>query len=157
MRIIPTSGMSLPRSHGFSLIEAVVVVSLFGIVAAFAVPRFTRLANNVRASEVVALSASLRLAAQAAHAQFLASGGRLSSTMIKGRTVILKNGYPDVGSGGIRNAVFDSDGFTSNEGASFVVFMKTDAPFAEQCSVTYNASSMASGAATVANLVTSGC
>ena len=55
MRNIPCAGASLPRNDGFSLIEGVVIVSLIGIVAAFAVSRFTRLANTARATEVVAV------------------------------------------------------------------------------------------------------
>jgi type II secretory pathway pseudopilin PulG len=62
-----------------TLIEAVVLASLVGIVTAFAVPRFTRLANGVRASEVTALGAKLRHAAQTAHAQSLAPGSHLSA------------------------------------------------------------------------------
>jgi hypothetical protein len=60
MRNIPRAGASLPRNSWLSLIEGVVIVSLIGIVAAFAVSRFTRLANTARATEVVSLSATLR-------------------------------------------------------------------------------------------------
>jgi len=73
MRSIFPAGSRPPRNHGFSLIEGVVLISLLGIVAAFGVPRFTRVANYARASEVAGLSANLRNAARAAHIQFLAS------------------------------------------------------------------------------------
>jgi len=47
-------------SKGFSLVELVVVITLVSILAAFAIPRFTRLQNDVRSSEVVALSVNPR-------------------------------------------------------------------------------------------------
>lgn len=56
-----------------------------------------------------------------------------------GETVSLKNGYPDATANGIRNAIFDSDGFTATEGAGSVTFIRADAPAGKQCSVTYRA------------------
>jgi MSHA pilin protein MshA len=157
MRCIVTASTSSARNSGFTLIEGVVLASLVGIVAAFAVPRFTRLANNVRASEVAALGANLRSASQAAHAQFLAPGAHLSAITLDGKIVTLRNGYPDVTASGIRNAIFDADGFTANEGADFVIFIRADAPSAEQCSVTYQAAAEPSSAATITRPDTSGC
>jgi MSHA pilin protein MshA len=157
MRNNIAEGISSRRSRGFSLIEAVVVISLLGIIAAFALPRFTHLANDARASEVVALSAYLQNAAQTARARFLASGSRLSSTTIEGRTVILKNGYPDSSTTGIRNALFDSDGFTANEGNDSVTFTRADAPSGAACSVTYRVAEQGSNAATITTIDTSGC
>jgi MSHA pilin protein MshA len=157
MRNIPRAGAFLPRNSGFSLIEGVVIVSLIGIVAAFAVSRFTRLANTARATEVVALSATLRKTLEAAHAQFLASGAHLSATTIEGKRVHLENGYPDTGPNGIRNAVFDSDGFSVHEGPGFVTFFRADAPTAQQCAVTYRAAPASSDTPTVDNIETSGC
>jgi hypothetical protein len=45
----------------FYAYRAVVLASLIGIVAAFAVPRFTGLRNGVRASEVTALGANFAM------------------------------------------------------------------------------------------------
>jgi MSHA pilin protein MshA len=157
MRRIITPSTSLARNSGFTLIEAVVLASLVGIVAAFAVPRFTRLANNVRASEVIALGANLRSASKAAHAQFLAPGAHLSAITLDGKTVTLRNGYPDVTASGIRNAIFDAGGFTANEGADSVIFIRADAPSSEQCSVTYQAAAEPSRAATITQPDTRGC
>jgi MSHA pilin protein MshA len=135
----------------------VVLASLIGIVAAFAVPRFTGLRNGVRASEVTALGAKLRDAAQAAHAQFLAPGSPLLGVTMGGKTVSMKNGYPDATANGIRNAIFDSDGFTAIEGAGSVTFIRADAPSGKQCSVTYRAAPEAGIAASIADPDTSGC
>ena len=157
MRRTITPSTSSSRSSGFTLIEAVVLASLVGIVAAFAVPRFTRLGSGVRASEVTALGAKLRSAAQAAHAQYLTPGSHLSSITMGGKTVTLRNGYPDATANGIRNAIFDSDGFTASEDADSVTFIRADAPSGKQCSVTYQAAPEASSAATITDPDISGC
>jgi MSHA pilin protein MshA len=156
MRNNITAGTPTLRSHGSTLVEAVVLMSLVGIVAAFSVPKFTRLGNEARTSEVQALGASLQQAAQTTHAHVVASGSHLSTIMIAGRTVNLKNGYPDAGTDGIRKAVFDSDGFTATQGDDFVTFSRADAPSVSQCSVTYRTAE-AGGAATITNIDTSGC
>jgi MSHA pilin protein MshA len=145
------------RCQGFSLIDAVVTLTLFGIVAAFAVPRFTRLANSARASEVEALGSDLRYAAQVAHSQYLSAGANRPSTTLEGKVITLRNGYPDATSTGIRQAIFDSSGFNAHANPNFVIFQKTGAPSSEQCSVTYNAAPAPTIAAAVTNIDTSGC
>jgi MSHA pilin protein MshA len=145
------------HSQGNSLVELVVVVTLLGIISSFAIPRFTHLENDVRASEVVALSANLRSAAATAHAQYLESGATLSSATMKGRTVQLANGYPDAGANGIRAVVVDPSGFTVSATATSVNYSKSDAPASAQCAVTYHASPATSSEATITDLKTSGC
>jgi type II secretory pathway pseudopilin PulG len=157
MRRTMTLSTSLSRSSGFTLIEGVVLASLVGIGASFAVPHFTRLANSARAAEVTALGANLRRAAQTAHAQFLAPGAHRSAITMGGKTVTLRNGYPDATVSGICNAVFDSDGFSASEGAGSVTFFRADAPAGEQCSVTYKAAPEASSGAIITDPEISGC
>jgi MSHA pilin protein MshA len=145
------------RSEGNSLVELVVVITLLGLLCSFAIPRFTRLENDVRASEVVALSVNLRSASAAAHTQYVESGGRLSSANVKGRTIQLKNGYPDAGPKGIRLAVPDLSDFTVSSTPTSVTYSKTGAPAAAQCAVTYRASSAVSSEPTITDLHTGGC
>jgi MSHA pilin protein MshA len=145
------------RSKRISLVEPVVVVTLLGLLCSFAIPRFTHLQNVVRASEVVALSVNLRSAAAVAHAQYLEPGARLSSAILKGRTIQLENGYPSAGPHGIRVAVADLSNFTVSSTPTSVTYSKTDAPSPAQCAVTYRASAAASGEATITDLKTSGC
>jgi type II secretory pathway pseudopilin PulG len=144
-----------PR-QGNSLVELVVVITMVGVIFSFAIPRFTRLENNVRATEVTALSVNLRSAAAAAHAQYLESGARLASATLKGRSVQLKNGYPDAGARGIGATLADLSGFTVTVTPTSVIYSKTDAPVPAQCTVTYRASAE-SGEATTGDLKTSGC
>jgi MSHA pilin protein MshA len=147
------------RSHckGISLVELVVIVTLVGILAAFAIPRFLHLENDVRASEVVALSVNLRSAAAMAHTQYLLSGSTLSAAKMEGRSVQLMNGYPDASSKGILLAIADLSDFTASATATSVTFSKIGAPVGALCAVTYHASSAASSAATTTDLRTSGC
>jgi MSHA pilin protein MshA len=146
-----------PKNLGFSLVEVVVVVTLLGMGAAFAIPRFTSIANRTRASEVLALSNELRSAVEAAHSQFVAAGSHLAAASLKGKAVALKNGYPEASSSGIGNAIIDSDGFTTKITPSFVAFFKTGAPSDSQCSVTYKAAPEPAIAAAITDINISGC
>jgi MSHA pilin protein MshA len=143
-------------SRGFSLVELVVVITLVGILAAFAIPRFTRLENDVRSSEVAALSVKLRGAAAEAHAQYLGSGSTLSSATLQGRAVQLKNGYPDAGAQGIRLVIADVSDFIVTSTPTSITYSKRGAPAGARCAVTYHASS-SSVPARLTDLNTSGC
>jgi MSHA pilin protein MshA len=146
-----------PKNLGFSLVEVVVTVTLLGMGAAFAVPRFTTLANRTRASEVLALSNELRSAVEAAHSQFVAGGSHLSAATLKGKAVALRNGYPEASASGIGNAVIAWDGFITKTSPSIVVFFKTGAPSDSQCSVTYKAAPEPAIAAVITDINISGC
>src|SRR5579859_4230673 len=157
MRNTPRADRPLPESPGFPLVEVVVTISLLGIVGAFALSRFTRLANTARATTVATLGANLRRTAEAAHAQFLASGAHLSASTIEGKSIHLENGYPGTGPDGIRNVVIESDGFTAHEGAGFVTFIRAGAPAAQQCAVTYRHAPSQSTVPPETDIDVSGC
>jgi prepilin-type N-terminal cleavage/methylation domain-containing protein len=146
------------RTHkGFSLIEVVVVVSVLGIACAFAVPRFTTLANQARASEVIALAASLRSAAQASHDRYVASGAAPSTIDFRGKLVTLKNGYPDASPQGISNTFNDWDGFATRGNGNTMTFSKIGALSDALCSVSYIAAPLPNRAATITAINISGC
>jgi Tfp pilus assembly protein PilE len=94
-----------PRIHGFSFVDVAVAAALLGIMASFSVPHFTHLANRARAAQVVALGENLRHTAEVAHAQYLASGATLKSARLAGRSLELKNRYPDASRKGVGNIV----------------------------------------------------
>lgn len=133
---------------GFTLIELVVVITILGILAAFAVPRFVSLETEARSAAVQALAGSVRSGAALAHALWLAQG-QTSPVTMEGQSIALVNGYPDLAT--IDDTLADTSGFTYAAGTG--VFSKTGASGA--CTVTYTQAA-ANGAPGVA-VDTSGC
>ena len=144
-------------NDGGSLVELVVIITLIGMLSAFAVPRFTHLENAVRASQVVALSTNLRNVTATAHAQYVISGEKLNAATLNGKMIQLKNGYPDAGLNGIRAALANLSDFAVNFTSTSVTYSKIGAPFGAHCAVTYRAAPTTSAAAVITDLTTSGC
>jgi MSHA pilin protein MshA len=146
------------RQTGFTLIELVVVITILGILAAFAIPRFTQLDGQARIAAVNALAGSLQSAAALAHAQYLASGTAPATVTMDGQAITLAFGYPDQSAAGIQNALQDTSGFTATVAGTAVTFTKNGAPTPATCAVTYTASAALGTPASVAlPVATAGC
>jgi MSHA pilin protein MshA len=147
--------------QGFTLIELVVVITILGILAAFAIPRFANLDDSARVSAVTALAGSLHSAAALAHSQYLAAGNTPSAVTMDGQVVTLANGYPDVA--GIQATLQDTTGFTAAPAASAVTYTVNGSPNPAACAVTYvpaaalGTQPVISGPATLAGPTTTGC
>jgi MSHA pilin protein MshA len=132
--------MFAPKSRGFTLIELVVVITILGILAAFAVPRFVALESQARTASVQALAGSVRSAAALAKGAAMAAGTNPSSITMEGNTINLTNGYPAATlAQGIVDTLADSTGFATSLSGSSVVFARNGAATPANCSVTYTA------------------
>jgi MSHA pilin protein MshA len=138
---------------GFTLIELVVVITILGILAAFAIPRFASLDSAARVSAISGLAGSMRSASALAHAMYLASGSSSTATVtMEGVPVTLTNGYPSTA--GIVSALQDTSGFTQS-GTTTVIFQEAGAATPASCQVVYTPA--AAGLAPTIALTASAC
>jgi MSHA pilin protein MshA len=155
LAIYPGVHFMRKTNQGFTLIELVVVITILGILAAFAIPHFTQLENQARISALTGLSGSLKSASALAHAQYLAVGTAPASVTMEGQTVTLANGYPDAP--GIQLAIQDTTGFTAAVVGTTVTYTKTGAVTPASCTVAYTASAAAGSPPVIGAPVTGGC
>ena len=131
------------NEKGFTLIELVIVIVVLGILAAFAVSRYTNMAQSARIAAVNGMAGGLRGAVALVQGQYLALGaGTTPVTMLDGTTVAVSigaaGGIPTGTAAGIGNAMRDTSGFTINYAVpTAVTFWPTNGGSAT-CTATYN-------------------
>jgi MSHA pilin protein MshA len=143
--------MTSSKSRGFTLIELVVVITILGILAAFAVPRFVSLEGEARKASVKALEGSVRSAAALAKGMAMAMGTNPASITMEGNTINLTNGYPSGPS--IDDTLTDTSGFTVSAAATpggTTTFTRVGASDGTECYVSYAPPASAGGAPTIA-------
>jgi MSHA pilin protein MshA len=150
--------MKASHERGFTLIELVVVITILGILAAFAVPRFIALDTQARVATVNGLAGSVKSAASLARGLAMASSTGASGTVsMEGQTITLNNYYPD--SATIANAVYSDNSndwtFTAGTATTVSTWTKKGAPTPASCEVTYLPAT--ASAAPVVQVVTGGC
>ena len=149
--------MKSNKQAGFTLIELVVVITILGILAAFAVPRFASLEGQARVAATQALAGSVRSGASLAHALWLAQGdpGGTSITM-EGQPITMTFGYPDATT--IDETLVEYTGFalTTPEGTAVFTKQSASGTAIANCFVTYTPPAAANQAPTVVS-TTSGC
>lgn len=145
------------NNSGFTLIELVVVITILGILAAFAIPRSAALQTEARMAKMNAALGSLKAGAALAHSLQIAQQLSASTSVImEGSTIAMVNGYPTAASEAIGHAAGfnESDGsaiqgyVTSSSGNIFKVSADSEHL---ACAVTYTASAGPNLAPTYSN------
>jgi len=138
--------MTASRQRGFTLIELVVVITILGILAAFAVPKFISLTTQARIAALNGLAGSMKSAASLARGMAMVGGVAPAGTVtMEGATIQLVNSYPDSITG-IQlavnaNTTASTGDFTSVPGTSATTVATYESnsvnPVSANCAVTY--------------------
>ena len=144
------------NQSGFTLIELIVVITILGILSAFALPRFAALQTDARMAKMNGALGSIKAAAVLSHSIQLTQQLAASATVaMEGAPITMTNAYPDSTNLSIGVAA----GFANLAGVAYAdftlantatVFTVTPDASHAACAVTYTVPA-AGGAPTYSN------